>query len=165
MNLTSGVIIYSAPPEGGLTTLTDVGLLETDRLMRDFFSVEEKSNPDRDIENIESVYYDATKGESPITLLRSLSLRYPDVYVCRDWVNVESAEKFLTEVNEENRVWITSIHAKEAPEALLRMLQKKVPHKEFAESVAAVLNTRLIRKLCNACKVEYPASPEMLKKL
>ena len=165
MNLESGVIIYSAPPEGGLTTLTDVGLLETDRLMRDFFSIEEKSNPERDIENIEPTFYDASKGESPITLLPSLSLRYPNVYVCRDWVNTESAKKLLEEVNEENRVWITSIHAKEAPEALLRMLQKKVPHKEFAESVSAVLNTRLIRKLCDACKIEYPATPDLLKKL
>lgn len=165
MNLDSGVIIYSAPPEGGLTTLTDVGLLETDRLMRDFFSIEEKSKPERDIENIDPVYYDASKGESPITLLPSLSLKYPNVYVCRDWVNTESAKKLLEEVNEENRVWVTSTHAKEAPEALLRLLQKKVPHKEFAESVAAVLNTRLIRKLCNACKVEYPATPDMLKKL
>ena len=165
MNLESGVIIYSAPPEGGLSTLTDVGLLETDRLMRDFFSIEEKSNPERDIENIEPTFYDASKGESPITLLPSLSLRYPNVYVCRDWVNTESAKKLLEEVSEENRVWITSIHAKEAPEALLRMLQKKVPHKEFAESVSAVLNTRLIRKLCDACKIEYPATPDLLKKL
>ncbi len=120
---TTGVVVYSAPPEGGLTTLTDVGLLETDRLMRDFFAIEEKSHPERSIENIEQFYYDANKGESPISLIRSLSLKYPDVYVCRDWVNPESAKKLLEEVQNENRVWVATVHAKEAPEALLRVLQ------------------------------------------
>ncbi len=45
------------------------------------------------------------------------------------------------------------------------MLQLKVPHREFAMNVTAVLCTRLIRKLCDACKVAYAPSPELLKKL
>jgi len=45
------------------------------------------------------------------------------------------------------------------------MLQLKVPHKEFATLVTAVLCTRLIRKLCDACKVGYAPTPDLLKKL
>ncbi len=40
-----------------------------------------------------------------------------------------------------------------------------MPHKEFASLVTAVLCVRLIRKLCDSCKVAYPPSPELLKKL
>ena len=54
-------------PEGGLTTLTDVSLMETDRLLRDFVAIEEVQHREREIENIEVTTYDAAKGETPAT--------------------------------------------------------------------------------------------------
>ncbi len=71
----------------------------------------------------------------------------------------------LDEVRDEERLVITNVRAKEAAEALLRMLQQKVPQREFAATVTAVLCTRLIRKLCDACKVAYAPTPDLLKKL
>jgi type II secretory ATPase GspE/PulE/Tfp pilus assembly ATPase PilB-like protein len=86
------------------------------------------------------------------------------VYVVRDFVDPEAAKLLLDEISD-NRLVITNVHAKEAPEALLRMLQKKVPHREFAERVTAVMCTRLIRNLCASCKVAYEPTPDLLKKL
>jgi type II secretory ATPase GspE/PulE/Tfp pilus assembly ATPase PilB-like protein len=60
---------------------------------------------------------------------------------------------------------VTNVRAKDAPEALLRMLQQKVPQRDFAAVVTAVLCTRLIRKLCDTCKVAYAPTPDLLKKL
>jgi type II secretory ATPase GspE/PulE/Tfp pilus assembly ATPase PilB-like protein len=57
------------------------------------------------------------------------------------------------------------VHAKEAAEALLRMLQLKVPQRDFAATVSAVMCTRLIRRLCDSCKVAYAPTPDLLKKL
>jgi type II secretory ATPase GspE/PulE/Tfp pilus assembly ATPase PilB-like protein len=72
----------------------------------------------------------------------------------------------LNEVRDDDRLVVTNIHAKEAAEALVRMLQqKKVPQRDFAATITAVLCTRLIRKLCNACKVAYAPTPDLLKKL
>jgi type II secretory ATPase GspE/PulE/Tfp pilus assembly ATPase PilB-like protein len=45
------------------------------------------------------------------------------------------------------------------------MLQKQVPQREFAKTVTAVMCTRLIRKLCEKCKVGYQPTPELSKKL
>ncbi len=90
--------------------------------------------------------------------------KYPNVYVVRDLTNPEAAKLLFDEVSD-NHLVITNVRAKEAPEALLRMLQKKVPHREFAEHVTAVLCTRLIRKLCESCKVAYEPTPDLLKKL
>ena len=158
-----GIIVLSSLPEGGLTTMTDVSLMETDRLMRDFFSFEEKNSPQREIENIEAVTYDKSADDLEQVTVQMLR-RYPNVIVCRDLPSPE-VSKILVEAVEDDRVLITNIHAKEAPEALLRMLQKKVPHRPFASLVNAVLNTRLIRKLCDQCKVGYEPTPELLKKL
>lgn len=161
----SGVIVFSAMPEGGLTAMTDVAMMETDRLMRDFVAIESTEDPQRDIENIEPHRFDPTKGESPAVLIPSLARKYPNVYVVRDLVDEETAKLLLAEVTDENRLLMTTVHAKEAPEALLRLLQKKVPHKPLAESIVAVLNTRLIRLLCEECRVEFEPTAELLAKL
>lgn len=159
-----GVLVISAMPEGGMTTLTDVSLLETDRLMRDLFSIEDKQAPERDIENVAPHFYDSAKGQTPADIIPRLIRLYPDVYICRDFVNSESAKLLLNEAREDKLV-ITNIRAKEAAESLLRVLQKGAPHKEFVKTVHAAINSRLVRLLCAECKVAYEPSPDLLKKL
>lgn len=165
MNRDKGVLIIAGMPEGGVTTLTDVSLMETDRLLRDFVSIEEAHHREREIENIEATVYDTTKGESVASVLPALIRKYPNVYVVRDLSDTEGAKLLFNEIRDEERLLITNVHAKSAPEALLRMLQLKVPHRDFAATVTAVLCTRLIRKLCDSCKVGYAPTPDLLKKL
>ena len=128
-------------------------------------SIEEEQHREREIENIEVTTYNAAKGETPATILPALIRKYPNVYVLRDFSDPEAAKLLLNEVRDDDRLVITNVHAKEAPEALLRMLQQKVPQRDFAAVVTAVLCTRLIRKLCDACKVAYAPTPDLLKKL
>ena len=165
-----GLLILSAMPVGGLTTMTDVSLHQTDRLMRDFFAIEEESHREREIENIEVWTYNAAANETPASTLGPIIRKYPNVLIVRDFVDDKTATmlfEICKPANEvrDDRLIITNVHAKEAPEALLRMLQQKVPQGDFAELVTAVLNGRLIRKLCESCKVAYEPSPELLKKL
>lgn len=164
MALDEGLLVIASPPEGGLTTLADVSIMETDRLMRDFFAVEDVHHPERDIENVVLHTYDSKQGETPATLMPKLIRQYPNVYIVRDLVDRDSA-KLLFKEAEDGRLVITTVQALEAPEALLRILQKKVPHREFAKQVTAVLCTRLVRKLCPTCKVAYEPAPDLLKKL
>jgi type II secretory ATPase GspE/PulE/Tfp pilus assembly ATPase PilB-like protein len=164
MERDTGLLIISALPEGGLTTLTDVSLMETDRLMRDFFSVEDVQNREREIENVEVETYDSKKGEKPLTVLPKLVRRYPNVYVVRDHIDTEAAKILFNEIKDD-RLVITTIQAREAAEAMLRMLQNQVPHRDFAAVLTAVINTRLIRKLCETCRVGYTPAADMLQKL
>ncbi len=164
MSLDEGILVIAAPPEGGLTTLTDVSILETDRLMRDFVSIEEVHTQEREFENVARHTYDAKQGETVAAMLPGLIRTYPNVYIVRDVPDTEAAKLLFREV-EDNHLLITTVQSLEAPEALLRVLQKKVPRKEFGQLVTAVLCTRLIRKLCDKCKVAYEPGPDLLKKL
>lgn len=164
MGREKGLIVISAMPEGGLTTLTDVSLMETDRLLRDFVAIEEEQHRERDIENIEVTTYNAAAGETPATILPKLVRKYPNVYVLREFADAEAVKILLREI-QDDRLVVTTVHAKEAAEAPLRLLQMKVPQREFAETLTAVLCMRLIRKLCDACKVAYAPTPDLLAKL
>ncbi len=164
MAIDQGLLILSSLPGGGLTTMTNVSLEETDRLMRDFASIEEVNHREAEIQNISVTTYDAEAGETPATILPKLVRNYPDVYVCRDMVNAEAAKILFDEVKDEDLV-ITTVRAREAAEALLRIMQLKVSAKDFAKVVKAVLYQRLVRLLCPECKVGYSPPPDVLKKL
>ena len=159
-----GLVVLSTLPAGGLTTITDVSLNETDRLMRDFVAIEDVNHPESEIQNINVHTYDSSAGESPVTILPKVIRNYPNAYVCRDFVDVESANLFLNEIRDERFV-VTTIHAREAAEALLRILQKKVPVKDFAATIKAVLYQRMVRLLCSDCKQAYTPPAEVLRKL
>lgn len=159
-----GLVVFSALPGGGLTTIINASLEETDRLMREFFAIEEVNHREHEVQNIIVETYDAAKGETPATIIPALVRRYPNVYVCRDLVDAESATLLMNEIADD-RLVITSIAAKDAAEALLRLLAMKLPAKLFASVATAVLYQRLIRTLCPDCKVGYTPPADVLKKL
>lgn len=64
-----GIQMFAAMPSGGLTTTLNVSLRSTDRLLRDFVSVEEKNEPMPEVENVDTSFYDPAAGESPATYL------------------------------------------------------------------------------------------------
>ncbi|MBN1852614.1 MAG: Flp pilus assembly complex ATPase component TadA [Pirellulales bacterium] len=164
MGADQGMLIMATLPGGGLTTLIDASIEDTDRLMRDWASVEDVHHREREIENVEVTTYDSAKGETPATVLPALIRKYPNVYVIRDLVNVETAQLLFDEIRDE-RLVITSVRSKDAPEALLRLIAKKIPKEDFSEVVSAVLYERLVRKLCPECKIGYEPTPDILQKL
>jgi type II secretory ATPase GspE/PulE/Tfp pilus assembly ATPase PilB-like protein len=159
-----GLVVFSALPGGGLTTLIDASLEETDRLMRDFVAIEEVNHREHEVQNIAVHTYDAAAGQTPASIIPTLVRLYPNVYIARDLVDAESATLLMNEIADDRFV-VTSIPARDAAEALLRLLQMKLPQKQFASVVTAVLYQRLVRKLCPDCKVGYTPPADVLKKL
>ena len=82
----------------------------------------------------------------------------------RDLFNAETVKTLIGQVPEE-RLVLASVKAKEAVEALLRVLLLKISAKQFAPVAGAVINMRLVRKLCDECKQAYAPPPEVLKQL
>jgi len=164
MGQSQGMVLFSAMPGGGLTTTMDTVLSTTDRFMRNFVAVVDESKLEREIENLHVTTYSSAAGETPATVLPKLVRTYPDVIVVRDAPDLETISILCEQVGEK-RLVLTSIRAKEAVEALLRVLMLKIPANDFVPVITAVLNTRLIRKLCDQCKEGYPPPAEVLKQL
>lgn len=159
-----GLVLFSSQPAGGLTTTMRLALKLTDRFMRDFAAFQDEVAPEPVVDNIEITTYNTAKGELPHKVLESLIRREPNAIVASDLPNAETAIMLCDQAVRDKLV-ITTVRAKEAVEALLRVLLLKVPASKFAPAVIGVVNQRLIRKLCEDCKQGYEPAPQLLQKL
>ena len=160
----NGIVLVSAMKSGGLSTSLSMALKNTDRLLRDFIVIEDEANPMPEIENVDPVTYSAAKGETPAGKFQGVIRKQPDVIVVPEMPDTETANAVM-DASKKEFLLFTTVRAKEAVEALLRVLLLKVPAKDFAPQVKCVLNQRLIRKLCETCKEPYEPPPALLKKL
>ena len=160
----NGLVVFSSLPGGGLTTTMDMVISRTDRFVRAFVALCDEANPDRDIENVPVTTYSSSGGEPIAEVLARVVRSYPDVIIVRDVPDLETLSTLCAQVALDRMV-VISIRAKEAVEALLRLLLLKIPPAELAQVVSGVLNVRLIRKLCDKCKEGYEPTPAVLKQL
>ena len=159
-----GMIVFSALPSGGLSTTLTRSVMQVDRLMRDFVSVEDVAAPYPELESVDVKTYNRQAGQTPASVLPTVGRTQPDAILCRDMVDAASAEILCQQAIDE-RLIITTIRSKDAAEALLRILVMKVPREPFATAIQAVVHQRLIRKLCEHCREAYPPQPQLLAKL
>jgi len=159
-----GLLLFSAMPAAGLRSTMDVTLHACDRFTREFVAVEEEANRYPAVENIPVTTYKAADGQSPADVLVKLFRTEPNVVVVRDLVNAQTVSLLCRETAE-NRLMIGTVRAKDSAEALLRVLALGVPPAEFAKAVVAVVNQRLVRKLCDSCKEAYAPAPQILQQL
>jgi len=171
-----GVVLFTAPPMGGLTTTMNAALTASDRFVKSWIAIEDVAKPEKKIENVQVFTYKAAEGEKPATILDSVIRQYPDCYVVRDLADADSlrilvGERVAGGEGDEGYLVVTSVKAREASEGLLRLATladaagQRVPPAEIAPPMLAVLNQRLIRKLCPTCKEGFEPTPQMLQKL
>jgi type II secretory ATPase GspE/PulE/Tfp pilus assembly ATPase PilB-like protein len=159
-----GLAIFSATPASGLRSTVNVALRGCDRFTREFMAVEDEANRYEVVENIMIMTYNSAGGEKQIEVLPKFFLQEPNVAVIRDLDCQETATMVCEEVFNE-RILVSTIRAKDTADALLRVLALGVPPAKLAKSSLAVIGQRLIRKLCENCKVQYAPTPKILKQL
>ena len=159
-----GLVIFSSMPGDGLTNIWTASLKATDRLMRDFVIIEVADDHEPDVENIQVVMYKPSAGESPEKLLPGIILKQPEVLLVPEVPNAATLD-ILCDQAEDGKLCIVSTRAKEAADALLRLLALKPAPEKFGPAVNAVLYVRLVRKLCEICREAVQPTPELLQKL
>lgn len=159
-----GMVIFSAAPANGLRTSSNIFLQSTDRFTREFMAVEDEQNRYEDVENVPVTTYNSAEGQTPDEILLKVFRMMPNVLVVRDLVNGKTLEMLCEEIQEEDRLIVSTVRARDCSEALLRILALEAPAELFANSVIGVVSQRLIRKLCD-CKEAYAPQPQVLAQL
>jgi type II secretory ATPase GspE/PulE/Tfp pilus assembly ATPase PilB-like protein len=160
-----GVIAFAAMPGDGLTSTWVASLRSTDRLMRDFVSIEDVNKREPDVENVDVQKYDSTKGETPEGLLSKLFVKQPEVICVPEIASSEALGKIVQWIQDEDKLSIFSLRAKDGADAVLRLLALKAPPDRLSATLKAVIYTRLIRKLCETCREAVEPTSDLLKRL
>ncbi len=160
-----GLLLFSALPGGGLSTTLAAALFAADRFTRHFVTFEEESHGEIEIDNVDVNTFRNTNASSALETLIRLFRTEPDAVVVPNLNNHEIVEVLCEQVLKEGKLIIGTLRAKEAAEVLLRVLSLKTPAEPFAKSIQAIVNQRLIRKLCNACKEVYNPPTDLVEKL
>jgi len=160
-----GVVVFAALPGDGLSTTWQSSLKGTDRLMRDFITVEQVGKHEPDVENVDVQKYDPAKGESLEKLIPNLIRKQPEVICIPEIASGEALEKLCQWIKEEDKLSLVGIRGKDAADAILRLLALKTPPDVLAPVLKGIVYTRLVRRLCETCREAYQPDPALLQKL
>jgi type II secretory ATPase GspE/PulE/Tfp pilus assembly ATPase PilB-like protein len=162
---TTGIIAVSAMPGDGLSATWVATLRSADRLLRDFVTIEDPATKEPDIENVNLQKLNTAEGETVDSALPKVLLRQPEVICIPNITSGAALGVLAAKAEEDGKLGIVSLRAKEAPDALLRLLALKPPMPAFAQQMKAVINQRLVRMLCDNCKQAVPLTPELSQRL
>jgi len=160
-----GIVLFSTMPRAGLRTLTNAALKSCDSFTRTMVAIEEKSARYEPVEGVPVKEYDAAKGESPREMLPKMFREDPDVIVIRDLPDAATVQIMADEMADEDRLLISTMRARDAVEAIARLMKLGVPGKVLAQTAVGVLSQRLIRVLCEQCKEPYAPPDQLLQQL
>ena len=160
------LVLISAPKGEGLTTTWIVAIHAADRLVRDFQSFERQEAPEIEIININPNFYGGDTGLTLAEVLRKSILKEPDVFLFPDLPEPDSMATALAQVEKAQKQIVTRIVANSAIEALTALLARyRESAKDIVDKIGAVLNQRLVRRLCDNCKLGFEPTPQLLAQL
>ncbi len=158
-----GVVVLAGPPDGGRTT-TFYSIIG----MHDAYTQSVGTHEmDQQIvlEGVRHQQFDAqTDGPDFATSTRSLLRRDPDVLGVAEMPDANTAKEIAKADGERSRTYI-GVRATSAMEGVEKYVQAVGDNALAAKHLRGVVAGRLLRKLCVNCRVAYPPSAEMLKKL
>ncbi len=160
-----GIVLATGVPGEGYTSAWRGVLDACDRLTRDYYVVEEKEKLEPEVINIYPIEFDPAKGETAMTPIPQLLLKEPDVLAFPDLVDGKLLNSIVDLGMKKEIPIFTRIPGKHCVDAILRVLLLKPDVAKFAERLNVVVAMRLIRLLCNSCKIGFQPHPALLQKL
>lgn len=163
VNERQGAVLVAAPPISGRTT-TLYTLLRTHDAYTSNVQIIEVEQQDQ-IEGVRHNIFDPMKdGAEYSTTVRSILRRDPDVVAIAELPDANTAQEVTRADHERTRTYV-GLRAESALAAIQTFIKAVGDPKAASSCLHGVIAQRLIRKLCLNCRVEYPPSPELLKKL
>ncbi len=158
-----GVIIVSAPPGQGLTTLAYALIARHDAYTSNIKTLEK--DPQFRVEGVDHKKFDGTPGTEEFGAeLTKIIRRDPDVVLCGDIVDPGTAKAAALHGMESPLVYVL-IPAESMAAALAIWMQSVGDPKMATRSLTAIVHQRLMRNLCPNCKSGFTPAPEQAKKL
>lgn len=162
-NVKGGVVLLAAPSDHGRTT-TGYALLNLHDAYTENVQTVELELEDR-LEGVRQIEFKPTEdGPDFAATVRSVLRRDPDVVSVMELPDVETAKEIAKADLARSRVYV-SIKGDGALAAAQVWVKAVGDANAAGKSLTGLVGQRLLRKLCENCRVPYQPPPEILKKL
>lgn len=155
-----GMMIVSGPTGSGKTTTLYASIHELDRQVRNIMTIEDPV--EYMFDNINQSQINKLADISFANGLRAILRQDPDIILVGEIRDRETAEIAVQSALTGHLV-LSSLHATDAVGALLRFTDMGIEGFLIASSVIAIVAQRLVRKICEGCKVPYRPTDEDLE--
>lgn len=157
-----GMVLVTGPTGSGKTTTlyTILGLLNTVGV--NISTVEDPV--ENRIRRVNQTQVNPRAGYVFAKGLRSLLRQDPDIIMVGEIRDKETA-KIAVNAAMTGHLVLSTLHTNDAPGAIPRMLDLGIEPFLLASTLELVVAQRLVRKVCSACKVEYPGEKDWGKVL
>jgi type II secretory ATPase GspE/PulE/Tfp pilus assembly ATPase PilB-like protein len=156
-----GMFVVCGPTGAGKTTTLYACLGEIDRTQQNVITIE---NPvEYRLANATQIEVNARAGKTFASELRSILRQDPDIIMIGEIRDKETAE-IACQAAQTGHMVFTTLHANDTVTALTRLMDLGVEPFMIASALSAVVGQRLVRTLCDHCKVRYKPNPEILRK-
>jgi general secretion pathway protein E len=155
-----GIVLATGPTGSGKTTTlyAAIDIIRTGR--EKILTVEDPV--EYELPGVPQVPVNDKVGVTFATALRALLRQDPDVMLVGEIRDPETAE-IATQAALTGHLVLSTLHTNDAPTALTRLLDLDIAPFLVASTVDAVLAQRLVRVLCDNCKVEVQVDRESLR--
>jgi type IV pilus assembly protein PilB len=158
----NGILFVTGPTGSGKTTTLYAALNFINRPGINVVTIEDPI--EYELASINQVQINDKAGRTFHAVLRSVLRQDPDVILVGEIRDAETA-RIATQAAMTGHLVLTTLHTNDAIQASTRLIDMGVERFMVAPSLIGVLNQRLVRRVCDVCRVEYRPDPEYLAQL
>ena len=152
-----GMVLASGPTGSGKTTSLYASVASLDRQRNNIMTIEDPI--EYSFDDISQIQVNAQAGITFASGLRALMRLDPDIILIGEIRDGETAHPAVQSALTGHLV-LSSIHANDAPGALVRLIDLGVERFLVASAVLCVMAQRLVRKVCPYCSSLVETPPE-----
>lgn len=156
-----GCIMICGPTGSGKSTTLYAALSEINNDRKNIMTVEDPI--ERLIDGINQIQYNSKAGITFSSSLPSILRNHPDVIMIGEIRDAETGS-VVTEAALTGHLVMTTVHAGDSSSGILHLMDMGVKPYLVESSLTCVIAQRLLRKICNSCRVKKTVSRENLLK-
>ena len=153
-----GFVVVAGPTGSGKTTTLYASLAELDACSRNVCSVEDPV--EMRLRGVSQVQVSARAGLTFPLVLRAFMRQDPNVVMIGEMRDGETASVAVSAALA-GQIVFTTLHANDAPRTIDRLVELGVARHSLAAALTAVVAQRLVRTLCEQCRVREAIPPQL----
>jgi type II secretory ATPase GspE/PulE/Tfp pilus assembly ATPase PilB-like protein len=158
----SGIILATGPSGSGKTNLLYSFLHAINKIDKNVLSVEDPI--EYHLPNIRQTQINESIGLTFAKVMRSVVRQDPDIVMIGEIRDGETAE-IAVQASLIGTLIFSTFHTFDIPALIMRLSEMGISNSVIAQALKGVVSTRLVRRICLSCKVQYELTAEEKRRL